>query len=384
MADLTASVITLANAALVAVDRTIRYVKEVKGINSLRENLLANLIDLHNLIRTITETYNRESTGDIRSASHYVGQSLRACQDCLDRLKELVVDLAALEADTLKQKMKAKRQSDKSKKEIQEIVSSIHKHMKHIQIGLGLWTLEEQKAIRRISEAMAEQQAHRIRTDLQDTLETITPIRRTMSDAETVYGQDTQLDLWRASTTFSIHSRPSITSSPTVPITPSERSNSIVSASSTGRSTATNTTEKFHAQISSCFSDDLGIYRIRDMLQLHPEPSKLANSVDTWGRTPLHTAAQHGDTTIAQLLCEYGADINAKDAEPSSVLDIAVAGKQRSFVQFLIKNKVDESNVRNSNAKDFQRMKRAIVFEQNAAKKKVQSLNLDSRNRVVL
>ena len=62
------------------------------------------------------------------------------------------------------------------------------------------------------------------------------------------------------------------------------------------------------AIFSAIRANDIG--RIRQLLQQDPQ---LINAVDLEGITPLHRAQQHGDTDIAHLLIERGADVNAVD-----------------------------------------------------------------------
>jgi ankyrin repeat protein len=85
-------------------------------------------------------------------------------------------------------------------------------------------------------------------------------------------------------------------------------------------------------------------------------------------RTPLHLAAQRGDIQLAEVLLEYGADVDAKDSEPATVLDFAVAFNNSSFVAFLLERGVNETLILDRNKAKFKEMKRIIDFKNNLSK----------------
>lgn len=89
-----------------------------------------------------------------------------------------------------------------------------------------------------------------------------------------------------------------------------------------------NEIKDFHYQITKYGRDE-----IANTLTRHREPALLVRSSDGLQRTPLHLAAQRGDTKLAEILLGFGADIDAKDTEPASVLDFAVAFNNNAFVQ---------------------------------------------------
>src|ERR1043166_3257174 len=55
--------------------------------------------------------------------------------------------------------------------------------------------------------------------------------------------------------------------------------------------------------------------KVKSILASRPE---LVNSTDSYGRRPLHYAAQRGHTDIVKLLIDYKADVNAKVTERSA------------------------------------------------------------------
>lgn len=81
----------------------------------------------------------------------------------------------------------------------------------------------------------------------------------------------------------------------------------------------------------------------------------------------MHLAAQRGDIELGRMLLHFGADINAKDSEPSTVLDLAVANNQRKFVAFLLSRGVNEAAILTRNEHKFKEIKRVIEFSKNAS-----------------
>lgn len=113
----------------------------------------------------------------------------------------------------------------------------------------------------------------------------------------------------------------------------------------------------FHYQITKCASQD-----IEAILEENPDASTLARSTDGLKRTPLHLAAQRDDIRMAKILLRFGADINAKDSEPASVLDFALAFNNKNFVTFLLDHGVDEKAILRRNKAKFKEMQAIINF----------------------
>lgn len=366
MADFAASVITLANASLVVIETTVRYIKEIKMINDFVRELLRKLKKLHRLVKIVALTYQRLEAGDRCPSSLYVGKILKSCQGRLERLKLLVHNLAAPASETWMQKLHVKRQSDKVRTEIEKTIMDIHNDMEDIRTGLSCWSLEEQQTIRRLSEVRAGRDAQQIRGIVRHNTEpTILPFRRTLSEAETVVDPDSDLDIQLFVMPELSRSLPSERSilSPRAS-TPPQRSDSMISIIDSAPIEHKNAWDKFHFHIAKCGGDEENIEKIRNTLEQHSESSMLAKSTDNWDRTPLHIAAQRGNVDLARILVNFGADINAKDSEPASVLDLAVEGKHRHFVAFLLDQGVDENVLLDRNTARFKEMKRAIRFQQ--------------------
>ena len=106
---------------------------------------------------------------------------------------------------------------------------------------------------------------------------------------------------------------------------------------------------------------------IRAILQRHSDGVVLAKSTDPMNRTPLHSAALRGDVDLGWVLInDYQADVNAKDAKPNSILDLAVANRHANFVALLLQHNVNEDVISEKNVKSFIKMKRTINHKSRA------------------
>jgi hypothetical protein len=111
----------------------------------------------------------------------------------------------------------------------------------------------------------------------------------------------------------------------------------------------------------NCGGKQERMQEIRAILQRHSDGVVLARSTDTMNRTPLHSAALRGDVDLGRILIdEYQADVNAKDAKPNSVLDLAVANRKTGFVALLLEHNVNEHTISKRNETSFVKMKRMI------------------------
>ena len=82
--------------------------------------------------------------------------------------------------------------------------------------------------------------------------------------------------------------------------------------------------------------------KIDALLDSNPD---LARNVDDIGASPLHVAAENGCVETMEVLCNWGANIQAKTNKGSSVLHWAVRGQHFKAVDWLLANGADPNTV---------------------------------------
>ncbi|KAF2822934.1 hypothetical protein CC86DRAFT_409707 [Ophiobolus disseminans] len=382
MAELAASVITIAHTVCMLIEnsqKAIKYIDEIKSINDPINDLLANIKGLERLTKTVESTCKGAESGisgDSRSLRD-VRKTLADCHKRLENLKPLAFELAALESRTWRQRATIKMRLDRVKSNIKAMKGGIQWDMTMLNTQLHCLNVDL-SGTRRTSDSTEGRSSIACLTGTQTSTElNISPISRTMSDAETIFGPDPDLELRRFSTSLSLSPRLSVSSRPSVSSTSSHtpsrlyhRSDSVTSAVEHTPLTSKNEWKDFDFYILKCGRKQERIQEIREILQRHSDGIALARSTDTSDRTPLHIAAQRGDVDLARVLIdEYQADIDAQDSKPCSVLDLAVAGRHRDFVALLLERGVDERAISTRHKPKFREMKRTIIFERQAASK---------------
>jgi hypothetical protein len=171
-------------------------------------------------------------------------------------------------------------------------------------------------------------------------------------------------------------------SSWSAPLTQSDDDESILTRQTSICSTPSEDWKAFHCKVSQCNNDPALIAEIRSMLEQHPEPSTLVNILGDHQRAPLHLAAQRGYVNLAHVLLEFGADVNAKDTEPASVLDHAVANNQTDFITLILDMGADKSGILERNKQQLEQ-KKAVIALRNR-KKRQQSLTTAPTRRFSL
>ncbi|KAF1848808.1 uncharacterized protein K460DRAFT_81148 [Cucurbitaria berberidis CBS 394.84] len=361
MAEPVSSIITIATVSLAIIKETVTFIKEAQVIDQYIEKLLFNLYDLHKLIKEV-ESACRHARSREDDPSRFVREHLKRCRRRLEEVQATVKGLESRSTNTLLQRMVLKIRSDRSKKDIEDAIKDIERLMDQIHKSISCWTLHMTAVIdRRTSEALPMQQTTTVRSELEDMMQdsNIQPPSRTLSQAETLYEHELDPPTRRTSsstsgTRLSVSSTTSRSRQASIPDpTPAKPNSDWVD---------------FHFQIANCKGNDARHQDIRTILRQHAEGSALANSIDGVQRTPLHLAAQRGDIELARILLEFGADVNAKDSEPSTVLDLAVSHNRREFVALLLDNGVDETKLSPRNMKRFKEMKSVVNFSKNIPK----------------
>jgi hypothetical protein len=216
-----------------------------------------------------------------------------------------------------------------------------------------------------------QQHAATIRDELRNPFDyDSNALRRTMSTQDTLYAPDPMDELRRLSstTTASISGQSISASSISSQAlqTQSDDNRSIMSDGGASPTKPNSDWVSFHFAISKCEGKEANIEQIRRVLQNHAAGTTLAQSTDDSKRTPLHLAAQR---ELARVLVNFGGDVNAKDSEDASVLDHATENKKTDFVEFLIDQGVDESNIMERNKRKFKEVKAVIEFSKTSTKK---------------
>jgi hypothetical protein len=370
MAELLASVLTIAHAACLAFEaaqKTIAYLEEIRTINDPINDLLAKARDLERLTKTVASTYKRAepSVGSNSRSLYQIRKELVVCRERLEKLKQLAFELRSLKSKTWLEKLTIKRRIDRLKRHTEDLEQGIQRNINMLHSGL-LCLSVELNATRRASESVevltaigAIPSSIEPSSRNEDIVSPISPRFGTLSDADTLFGPDLDLQIRRFSTPQVSSPRASVSSSSShTPLRTYLRTDSITSETELTPLTAKNEWKDYEFHVKKCRGNR---EQIREILQQHSDGIVLARSKDTCDRTLLHAAAQLGE--------DYHPDINAKDSKPHSVLDLAVMGKHRSFVALLIEKGVDEDAISPHNKKRFKEMKGAIAHERRVSEK---------------
>lgn len=380
MADFASSIITITQTSLTIIKEIKKFIEQVRLVDTLVNKLLAEFKDLYSLIKVVHSTYKRALTGEHVGTSNFVGQCLLKCRDKLGQMKELVVELASQDTDTFFRRLSVQRRYEAIRKDIATGTEEIHKYIQHIRTGIECWNLDVATANRRLSEAMAAHHGIIAHTDAsQSHIHNIRPLDRSFSNTDTLLEHSETASSRRMSiaTVATAHSRHSVSSNSSRAVQSPSDNESILSNQDQNSPCLKNEIKDFHYQITK-----YGLDEIANTLTRHQEPALLVRSSDGLQRTPLHLAAQRGDTKLAEILLGFGADIDAKDTEPASVLDFAVAFNNNDFVAFLLDHGVDESALLNRNKPKFKEIKRIVNFRKSLAESPKQHRKMSwGRNR---
>jgi hypothetical protein len=171
-----------------------------------------------------------------------------------------------------------------------------------------------------------------------------------------------RIDNLRDSTTTPPEPLSVVSSSPTGLLTQSDDGDSVFSAQTPVTLYPSEDWRDFHETVLRCQDGSAMIQKVHSRLKEHPEPRALVNILGDLQRAPLHLAAMRGYVEVARILLKFGGDIHAKDTEPASVLDHALANKQVDFVALLLDNEVDETAILEQNEKQLKKIKPIIAL----------------------
>lgn len=141
MAEPVSSIITIATVSLAIIKETVKYIKEVRLVDRLVQDLLTELKELHRVIKVVESTYHGADPGQDSEPSVLVYRNLTKCKGRLEDVKLIVIELASRDTNTVFQKFALKRQSDAVKKDMERATKDIHRYMEYIRTGIQCWSL---------------------------------------------------------------------------------------------------------------------------------------------------------------------------------------------------------------------------------------------------
>lgn len=141
MAELASSIVTIAQVSLAIIKETVRYIQEVRLVDTLIDRLLTEFKELHDLIKVVHSTYKHALAGEAIASSTFVGKYVEKCKDRLYQMQKLVVELASRDTDSIARKFSAQRRYKTIRKDIEMATDDIHRYIKHIRTGMACWNL---------------------------------------------------------------------------------------------------------------------------------------------------------------------------------------------------------------------------------------------------
>ncbi|KAF2107089.1 hypothetical protein BDV96DRAFT_606885 [Lophiotrema nucula] len=369
MAEPVSAIVSLVTVSLEIIKKVAKFIREAKVIDKTIESLLVQLRDFKGLIKIVSSTCRESPLRQTSEPHRLITSYLERSQLRLQVVESDLKALALRPSRTFFHKVTLTIQTKHWRTRIDESIKDLERLSGLMHRAVSLWTLQVTHEIHRNSRAVPAEEAIVTRAELLRELQqldqteenaAISPISRTdssFSQTETIVEPPSRRASSNAQDPRASFSSSSTSSRSRRP--QSGRNDSVISEEQPAK--PSNDWVDFHFKIVERHDSSEAQFRaIRDALQQHPNSSYLANSKDGSKRSPLHWAAQRGDTKLAQILVDFGADVNAKDSQPCSVLDLAVAHNHEAFVGFLIRNGVNESAVSKQNQFRFDEMKEAI------------------------
>ncbi|KAH7112939.1 hypothetical protein B0J11DRAFT_446614 [Dendryphion nanum] len=376
MAEVASSAVTLATLSLAIISKIAIFLNEAKTVHASVSKLHDALEDFRKIIESVKFTCRGITTQD-QDPSRFVSDALAKCYLCLERVELIVNSLASRPADNLLQRINLKIKLDRHKNDIEESIQVIESLMQQINTGITL----DQKVNKFIATLRIFQHITGLQTNIAGLSENdpSSHLSLAWSQAETVYEGEETISSCRASLDTNQH-RASFywqaTHRPQIPTL-----NAIIQIKNPE---IDSDWERFHHQINMCKGQEGRIRAIQTTLQQHPQSSTLANStIDKSKRTPLHLAAQHGDTELARILISFSANINAQDSQPRSVLDLALAENQDEFITFLLDHNVDQTIISEENLARFDEIKTALDLQKEQHEKATRKVRKRLRSGVL-
>ncbi|KAH6864802.1 hypothetical protein BKA58DRAFT_233290 [Alternaria rosae] len=362
MAEPVSSIITIATVGLALVRACKNYIEAVREIDDLVDRLLEKITELHGVVRLLNSQYHQAEPDGNSEPSILVREKIALCRDRLREIKRKIADLGpqSKSAETFLDKASVKRRMDAVAKDIEFAVDDIRRYLGDIVLVTGACSyLEVSSYIRRVSESSVPQPIRYASKEDQPAQNDLVSLDRWFSNTDTI---SDPVHLRRASNP-TLPPRLSVSSSSSSALlTQSDDDESILSKEISDISKPGEDWKVFHRKVVQCKDDPALVTEIRSMLEQHPEPVTLVNILGDHQRAPLHLAAQRGYVNLARILLVFGADINAQDTEPASVLDHAVAHNQVDFITVILDMGADESALLERNRNQLEHKKAVIAL----------------------
>ncbi|CAN9459320.1 unnamed protein product [Alternaria alternata] len=375
MAEPVSSIITIALLGVAVVRGCKTYIDAVREVDELVDRLSRKVTDLHRMVSFLNSRYQEAEHDSASEQSLIVRGKITQCRNKFREIKPRILELKARSTESFVDKVYLERKMNTVAKDIEVAVDEIRQCLMDIVLVTGRVHLLYAPRFRIYGssklndnwfygEALADNHNQppipRDRIRDQTVEDDSTVLGRWLSNAETILEP---VQIRRDSTTTS-SSRPSVSSLSSKDILAQSDADdeSILSAQTPITLDPSEDWRDFHKTVLRCEDGSALIEKVNTMLEKHPQPRALVNILGDHQRAPLHLAAMRGNVELAHILLAFGGDIHAKDTEPASVLDHALANKQVDFVTLLLDKGVDETAILDRNMDQLKEIKVIIAF----------------------
>jgi hypothetical protein len=365
MAEAVSGVVTLTTFTLAIIRETAIFIRDAKEVDVQIQNLRNKLLDLQDWIELIELTCETARAHN-ELVPRYISESLSKCGETLKGVRDTIENLASRKSVTFYQKVKLKIRTENSKRDVLQAIEDVRHHESCIKSHMDIWHYQRTANIeRRLSlqpapltndatqatatNTLVPQRTWSNASNASTVLESASDNATSANVSPTTSPSSSSPDSARSKPLHSVPEQKEDTTSYTAldikPAVPIQLTTFPLDISHKMSTDAQQDPVDLHHEISKYKNEDTRTQVIRQILERHPRSKVLANTKDECGRTPLCRAAQLGDVQLAGILVKFSADMNARDSQPCSVLEHALAQNHESFVGFLLEHGVDERGV---------------------------------------